>query len=29
MKAVAVFSGAPNIIMLTVLKDSPLKTATI
>jgi ABC-type nitrate/sulfonate/bicarbonate transport system substrate-binding protein len=26
MKAVAVFSGAPNIIMLTVLKDSPLKT---
>jgi NitT/TauT family transport system substrate-binding protein len=27
MKAVAVFSGAPNIIMLTVLKDSPLKTA--
>jgi ABC-type nitrate/sulfonate/bicarbonate transport system substrate-binding protein len=25
MKAVAVFSGAPNIIMLTVLKDSPLK----
>src|ERR1700744_2081753 len=27
MKAVAVFSGAPNIVMLTVLKDSPLKTA--
>ncbi len=27
MKAVAVFSGAPNIIMLTVLKDSPLKNA--
>ena len=27
MKAVAVFSGAPNIIMLTVLKDGPLKTA--
>jgi NitT/TauT family transport system substrate-binding protein len=26
MKAVAVFSGAPNIIMLTVLKDGPLKT---
>jgi NitT/TauT family transport system substrate-binding protein len=26
MKAVAVFSGAPNIIMLTVLKDSPLKS---
>ena len=26
MKAVAVFSGAPNIIMLVVLKDSPLKT---
>jgi NitT/TauT family transport system substrate-binding protein len=25
MKAVAVFSGAPNIIMLTVLKDGPLK----
>jgi NitT/TauT family transport system substrate-binding protein len=25
MKAVAVFSGAPNIIMLVVLKDSPLK----
>src|SRR5580658_10668013 len=27
MKAVAVFSSAPNIIMLVVLKDSPLKTA--
>jgi len=27
MRAVAVFSGAPNIIMLTVLKDGPLKTA--
>jgi NitT/TauT family transport system substrate-binding protein len=27
MKAVAVFSGAPNIIMLVVLKDGPLKTA--
>ena len=26
MKAVAVFSGAPNIIMLTVLKDGPFKT---
>lgn len=26
MKAVAVFSGAPNIIMLVVLKDGPLKT---
>jgi NitT/TauT family transport system substrate-binding protein len=26
MKAVAVFSGAPNIIMLAVLKDGPLKT---
>jgi NitT/TauT family transport system substrate-binding protein len=26
MKAVAVFSGAPNIIMLTVLEDSPLKS---
>jgi NitT/TauT family transport system substrate-binding protein len=26
MKAVAVFSGAPNIIMLTVLKDGPIKT---
>src|SRR6202451_128155 len=25
MKAVAVFSGAPNIIMLTVLKDGPFK----
>jgi NitT/TauT family transport system substrate-binding protein len=25
MKAVAVFSGAPNIIMLTVLKDRPLR----
>src|SRR5580704_13320285 len=25
MKAVAVFSGAPNIIMLTVLKDGPPK----
>jgi NitT/TauT family transport system substrate-binding protein len=27
MKAVGVFSSAPNIIMLVVLKDSPLKTA--
>jgi NitT/TauT family transport system substrate-binding protein len=27
MKAVAAFSGAPNIIMLVVLKDGPLKTA--
>lgn len=27
MKAVAVFSGAPNIIMLVVLKNGPLKTA--
>jgi NitT/TauT family transport system substrate-binding protein len=27
MKAVAVFSSAPNIIMLVVLKDGPLKTA--
>src|ERR1700689_1306398 len=27
MKAVAVFSGAPNIIMLVVLKDGPLKNA--
>ena len=27
MKAVAVFSGAPNIIMLVVLKDGPLKSA--
>ncbi|HUD87207.1 MAG TPA: ABC transporter substrate-binding protein [Xanthobacteraceae bacterium] len=26
MKAVAAFSGAPNIIMLVVLKDGPLKT---
>jgi NitT/TauT family transport system substrate-binding protein len=26
MTAVAVFSGAPNIIMLTVLRDSPFKT---
>jgi NitT/TauT family transport system substrate-binding protein len=26
MKAVAVFGGAPNIIMLVVLKDGPLKT---
>jgi NitT/TauT family transport system substrate-binding protein len=26
MKAVAVFSGAPNIVMLVVLKDSPLKS---
>jgi ABC-type nitrate/sulfonate/bicarbonate transport system substrate-binding protein len=26
MKAVAVFSGAPNIIMLTVLNDGPIKT---
>ena len=27
MRAVAAFSGAPNIIMLVVLKDGPLKTA--
>ncbi len=27
MEAVAAFSGAPNIVMLTVLKDSPLRNA--